>query len=137
MTPALASILESLDIRVVHRNAYREPMDTHAAETMQRIMDRYGDGHLVMVLRSIAETVNNKRELVAPTLWAVSDTINAHPDWAASTDFLDALDAIDLGIVRQIAKENRHGSPLRHAINTMIYLHLREKFAPEKQGRFL
>ena len=137
MTDDLAAILSDLGIRVVHRNAYREPMDTNAAETMQRIMDRRGDGHLVMVLRSIAETVNNKRELVAPTLWAVSDTISAHPDWAGSTDFLDALDAIDLSMVRAIAKENRRGSPLRHAINTMIYLHLRERFTPDRQGRVL
>ena len=137
MSPELAAILESLEIRVVHRNAYREPMDTHAADTMQRLLDRYGEGHLVMVLRSIAETVNNKRELVAPTLWAISDTIKAHPEWASSTEFLDAVDAIDLGGVRQIAKENRRGAPLRHAINTMIYLHLREKFATDDQGRFL
>lgn len=137
MTPALASICADLEIQVIPTKRYRHPMETHAGETMQRLLDHHGPGHLALVLRSIAETENNKRELVAPMLWAISDTILAHPTWPATTEWLDALDSVDLAGIREIAKANRRGSALRPAINTMIYLHLRQIFDAPKQGRLL
>lgn len=137
MTPELASICSDLEISVISTKRYRHPMETHAAETMQRLLDQHGEGHLALVLRSIAETENNKRELVAPMMWAISDTILAHPSWPETTDWLDAIDRIDLAGLREIAKENRRGAALRPAINTMIYLHLRQVFAPQQQGRLL
>jgi hypothetical protein len=70
-------------------------------------------------------------------LWAISDTILAHPAWPKSMKWLDALDNVDLSSIREIAKANRRGAALRPALNTMIYLHLREVFEPEMQRRFI
>jgi hypothetical protein len=137
MTPQLAAILDDLGIAVIPFERYRHPGETHAAETMQRILDRRGAGHLTFVLRSIVETINNKRELVAPMLWAISDMAIAHPEWTQTTQWLDAIDSIDLEEIRHIAKANRNAAPLRPAIATMIYLHLREVFDPKDQRKLI
>lgn len=137
MTPALASICKSLGIILLPRNATRHPMETCAVMTLENILARYGEAHLTLVLRSIVETENNGRELVAPTIWAVSDLVRGHPSWPTSTVWLDALDGVDIPGIRELAKENRHVAKLRPAISTMLFLHLRQVFEPEIQGRLV
>jgi hypothetical protein len=137
VTPQLASILADLEIEVVDIRVRREPGQTCATVTMERILAEHGPGHLTLVLRSIVETTNNRRELVAPVILAISDLILSHPEWPQTTQWLDALDGIDIAEIRQIAKANRVAAPIRPAISTMIYLHLREIFAPQAQKRLI
>ncbi len=137
MTPVLASILSDLEIEVVDMRVRRGPGQTCATQTMERILAEHGAQHLTIVLRSIVETENNKMELVAPTIWAVSDIILAHPSWCATTAWLDAMDAIDLSDLRERAKANRQAVKARQAMATMLFEKLRETFALETQPRLV
>src|SRR5579871_5010664 len=108
MTPELSEILADLGITVVPSTVYRRECQTFAASTMQSLLDKFGAEHLILTLRSIVETENNGRELVAPTIWAISDILLAHPEWPASgLKWLEALDSVDLAGLRELAKENR------------------------------
>ena len=128
MTPALASICADLGISVIPTTKYRDTMETCAVQTMERILAEYGEGHLTIVLRSIVETGNNKRELVSPTIWAISDLIRAHPEWSATTAWLDALDDCDLADMRARAKANRRAAQPRQAISTLLYARMAPQF---------
>src|ERR1035437_6560108 len=107
MTATLADILDELEIKVVDLQRYRGPTETMAVGSLERILRQHGYAHLKMVLMTIVETRNNKRELVAPVIWAVSDLICAHPAWAGrATEWFDAFDRVDLAKLRVIAKRN-------------------------------
>lgn len=136
MTQALADLLAELEIKAISIQRYRGPMETMAVETMEHILERYGYAHLKMVLMSIVETANNKRELVAPTIWAVSDLVRAHPGWSGRvSDWLAAFDKVDLGQLRAFAKRNRQVVKPRAALATMLYGFLRAEL--ESQGRLI
>lgn len=136
MTAALASILSELGVAVVPVTRQRGPMETFADNTMQRILGDHGPEHLRSVLISIVETENNRRMLIAPVIWAVSDTLLAHPSWFGSA-FLDAMDSIDLAGMHERAKANRRASQPRQAIATMLFEKLRETFQVEEQERLI
>ena len=92
MTATLADILGEMDIKIVGLQRYRGPMETMAVGSLERILRQHGYAHLKMVLMSIVETRNNKRELVAPVIWAISDLIRAHPAWAdRATEWLSLI----------------------------------------------
>jgi hypothetical protein len=59
---------------------------------------------------------------------AISDIILAHPAWAATTDWLDAIDSADLAAMRARAKANRRAVQPRAAIATLLFEHLRRTF---------
>lgn len=136
MTPTLAGICDELGIRVVPVTKQREPMETCAVNTLTRILNDHGPEHLRSVLMSIVETENNKRMLVAPVIWAVSDTLLAHPSWFSGA-FLEAMDRIDLADMHERAKANREAAQPRQAIATMLFEELRNDFQPEAQARLL
>ena len=122
MTLELTSLLEELEIKAVPLYAYRGPGATMAIACMESILKQYGYAHLKFVLMSIAETRNNKRELVAPVIWAVSDLIRAHPEWAdRASEWFDAFDRVDLAKIRTIAKRNRNAVKPRAAIATLLF----------------
>jgi GTP:adenosylcobinamide-phosphate guanylyltransferase len=120
MTPELNALLDECDIRVIPVSKVRGPMETYAENTMLRIMDEHGEGHLRSVLIVITETENNSKMLIAPVLWAVSDILLAHPSWFGSA-FLDAMDGIDLSRLHAQAKANRRAVQPRQALATMLY----------------
>lgn len=136
MTPALTSICSELGIVVVPVTKQRGPMETCAVNTLEHILRDHGEGHLRSVLMAIVETTNNKRMLVAPVIWAVSDILLAHPSWFGG-DFLEAMDRIDLADMHELAKANRDAAQPRQAIATMLFDRLREQFQPEEQERLL
>jgi len=136
VTPELSAILEELEIRVVAIQRYRGPMETMAVNSMERILRQYGYAHLKMVLMSIAETANNKRELVAPTIWAVSDLVRAHPHWTQrATDWFRAFDKVDLGQLRAFAKRNQGAVRVRAALATLLFGFLKAEL--ESQGELI
>lgn len=114
-------ICADLDVEIVPTAARRGAGQSCASQTMKRILDEHGEGHLILVLRSIAETGNNKAELVAPTIWALSDLIRAHPSWVEKgLGWFEALDQVDLGELRAHAKANRRAVAPRRALATML-----------------
>lgn len=138
MTTELAGILDELQIRAISVHGYRGPMETMAVDSMERILRQHGYAHLKMVLMSIVETPNNKRELVGPVIWAVSDVIRAHPTWPARAgEWFRAIDCISLGEMRLRAKANRKAARMRGAIATMLFEYLKPIFEPERQGRLI
>lgn len=135
-SPALASICTELGIRIVPVTKQRDAMETFAENTLERILREHGPEHLRSVLLSIVETQNNKRQLIAPVIWAVSDTLLAHPSWFGG-DFLSAMDSIDLADMHERAKANRRAAQPRQAIATMLFEKLRETFLVEEQERLI
>lgn len=136
MTPALRAICDEIGITVIPVTKHRDLMETCAVNTLERILKEHGEEHLRSVLISIVETENNKRMLVAPVLWAMSDLLLAHPSWFGG-DFLAAMDRIDLPDIHEQAKANRDAAQPRQAIATMLFNQLRSDFQPEEQARLL
>lgn len=89
---------------------------------MQEIRGRYGDGHLVFVLRCIRQTGKNRDELWSDTIGAVSDVLVQRQDWALQRpgDLLGAFDDIPLGSLRTDAVARRPW-PVRATLRTLIY----------------
>jgi len=136
MTPTLVSICSELGITVIPVTKQRAPMETCAVNTLEHILRDHGQEHLRSVFMSIVETENNKRMLVAPVIWAVSDILLAHPSWFGG-DFLEAMDRIDLAALHERAKANREAAQPRQAIATMLFEELRKDFQPEEQARLI
>jgi len=136
MTPALANICDELGIAVIPVTKQRGPMETCAVNTLEHVLRDHGAEHLRSVLMSIVDTENNKRMLVAPVIWAVSDILLAHPSWFGGS-FLEAMDRIDLAAMHERAKANREAAQPRQAIATMLFDELRKEFQPEEQARLI
>lgn len=139
MTPTLAQVCKDLEIRVVPNSRHRTRMmgETCAERSMEKILRLHGPGHLTIVLKSIIETRSNGRQLVAPVILAVSDIIKAHPSWAQTTEWLDALDEANLAEMWEIARANRKAAKPRAAIATMLFNRLREILKIDPQGRLV
>lgn len=132
MTPALASICDELNVTVIPVTKQRGPMETCALNTLERILRDHGAEHLRSTLISIVETENNKRMLVAPVIWGMSDVLLAHPSWFGG-DFLAEMDKIDLADMHDRAKANRQAAQPRQAIATMLFEKLSKTFHVEDQ----
>lgn len=132
----LPAILSELGITIVPVTKQRDVMETCAGNTLERIRREHGAEHLRSVLISIVETTNNKRMLVAPVLWAVSDILLAHPSWFGG-EWLDAMDAVDLADMHERAKANRRAAQPRQAIATMLFEMLSKRFQVVEQERLI
>lgn len=112
-------LLDGLGIKLVPVHRRRAPAQSHARGTMQEIRGRYGDGHLVFVLRCIRQTGNNRDELWSDTIRAVSDVLMQRQDWALQRpgDLLDAFDDITLASLRLHAVARRPW-PVRATLRT-------------------
>lgn len=132
----LTAILSELGITIVPVTKQRDVMETCAGNTLERIRREHGAEHLRSVLISIVETTNNKRMLVAPVLWAVSDILLAHPTWFGG-EWLDAMDAVDLADMHERAKANRRAAQPRQAIATMLFEMLSKRFRVVEQERLI
>lgn len=132
----VSEICGALGITILPRNQRRSmlgELETVAEQTITRLISDHGAGHAIFVLRAIAETTNNRTELVAPTILAVSDIVRAHPEWAEDRagDFLDALDQVPLAEIRAAVKRNRIAVPIRQAVATVAFLRLAAILSPE------
>lgn len=132
----LTAILSELGIAIVPVTKQRDVMETCAGNTLERIRKEHGAEHLRSVLISIVETTNNKRMLVAPVIWAVSDILLAHPAWFGG-EWLDAMDKIDLAEMHERAKANRRAAQPRQAISTMLFETLSKRFKVVEQERLI
>ncbi len=86
--------------------------------------------HVTIVLRTIAESAGNERELIADVILAVSDLVRYHPRWVnTGIVWLEVFDQIKLAQIREKAKATGV-QPLRDAIVTLVYLKLEEMLGP-------
>lgn len=138
MTASLASICDELEIRVIAANVTRTPGTTKCALTLERILRRYGEGHLIFLLRTIMESENNRMALVEPVIWALSDVMLANPRWPAKgLAWLEAFDAIDLCEVWAASKEANGAPPERHGVASKLTEILQRQFGEGKEEGLL
>ncbi|PST19294.1 hypothetical protein C7U61_12215 [Rhizobium sp. JAB6] len=121
-------LLDGLGIKLVPVHRRRAAAESHARGTMQEIRGRYGDGHLVFVLRCIRQTGSNRDELWSDTIGAVSDVLAQRQDWALQRpgDLLGAFDDIALATLRTDAVARRPW-PVRATLRTLIYQELEKR----------
>lgn len=130
--PRVQSLCDEFGIKIVDRHRYPEPGETRAVETLARIMRRYGEGHLRLVLSTLAETDNNKGQLDEVLFWAASDLVRACPEIVErrAADWLTMWDACPVGELQFIAQDLRGVVPLRFALGGMIYERVVRAFGP-------
>jgi len=145
VSTALADICSETGVEIidVRHSRSRRPGQTCADRTLLKILEdkKLGDAsqraaHLRSVLISIMETENNKRMLVAPVIWAVSDVLRGHPTWFGEA-WMQTFDKIDLAELHARAKESREAVAPRQAIATMLIERLRPLFIDQPQKRLL
>ena len=125
----LAGLLREFHVEVIDnaRNRSRAARQTCAGKTLANIFRVRGYDHLRAVIMTIVETKPNKRALIAPVIWAVSDVLNAHPGWFGDAWF-QVMDGIDLTEMFERASANRRVAPPRSAVATLIFERMREQF---------
>jgi hypothetical protein len=102
------------------RNRSRAAGQSCAGKTIERAYATRGYEHLRGVPMSIVETKHNKRMLISPVIWAVSDVLYCKPEWLGDSWF-KALDEIELGALYERAKASRQVAAPRAAMAIMIF----------------
>jgi hypothetical protein len=130
MSNAVAKICAELGVEICKPNEHQAvPGKTTAKATLERIYRDHGEGHLILVLRTITETENAYIRMDAFILHAISDLIAAHPEWSnTGLRWLEVFDKIDLAEMQAHAKFNRNVVSQRSAIATMLYQELSRAF---------
>ena len=114
-------LCDSLGIRLVPVWRRRLPGQSHARGTMKETRDSHDEGHLVLTIRCIRETKPNREELWSETIGAVSDVLLSRPEWQERpSDLFDALDRIDLGAMREEARQRRPW-PVRQTMRVLLH----------------
>ncbi|WP_051677261.1 hypothetical protein [Bradyrhizobium sp. URHD0069] len=138
MSPELASICAELEIEVIPPHVTRTPGTTKCGNTFERIRRRYGEGHLILLLRTIMESENNRMALVEPVIWAISDVMLANPRWPSrGLEWLAAFDEIDLCEVWAASKEANGAPPERHGVASKITELMQKRFGEGKEEKLL
>jgi hypothetical protein len=129
MSKTLAGLLRELNIEIVPiaQSYCRSARQTCASATLSRIFEMRGYAHLRTVLLSICETKPNKRMLVGPVLWGLSDLLTAHPEWFGDT-WLQIMDQTALAELFEIASANRRLGKPRVVVATMLFERMRVHF---------
>lgn len=124
----LDALLDGLGIKVVPIYRRRAAAQSHARGTMHEILNQYGAGHLIFVLRCIRQTAGNRDQLWSETIGAISDILAQKPDWAIDrpSDLLEAFDEIDLGAMRRAAVLRRPW-PVRATLRAYLFKELEDK----------
>ena len=85
---ALRRLLTALD---------RPFIDLDARARLQRLLERRGEQHVVMLVRTIIESEGNESALVEPVVSAVAMVISDFPKWTdKGLAWIQAFDALDL-----------------------------------------
>jgi hypothetical protein len=130
--PRVQALCSEFGIEIVPANRYPDIGQTRAVATMDRILNRYGEGHFRLVMTTIAETANNQRQIDEYLFWAVSDLIRACPEIIekqAST-WLACFDAAPVGELQYIARDLIGVVPQRYALAGMLYERVVKAFGP-------
>jgi hypothetical protein len=135
--PRVQALCDELGIKIVDRHRYPEPGEARAVETLARIIRRHGEGHLRLVLSTLAETDNNKGQLDEVLFWAASDMVRACPEILErrAGDWLTMWDVCPLGELQFIAQDLRGVVPLIFAFVGMLYERVVKAFGPRASSR--
>ncbi|YBV97382.1 DUF3102 domain-containing protein [Phyllobacteriaceae bacterium JZ32] len=122
----VTSLCAEYGIKIVPANVAPQPGQTRAAATIQRLLDKHGEGHLRMVLSTLAETKGNEGMINEYSLWAASDLIHACSKWieADPEDWFQAWDKIPLGWIMWHCQELYGIVTQRQALAGAMYVFL-------------
>lgn len=129
----VADIAAEFDVKLIDKSRYPEPGETRAVASLLQILNAYGEGHLRMVLSTLAETANNKASLDAVSLWCVSDLIRAFPHLVENKagEWLECFDAIPVGELQFVNNQCLRGVvKLRHSLAGMLTERVYRRFGP-------
>jgi hypothetical protein len=131
MSRTLAGLLREFNVSVVPitQSRTRAARQTCAGKTLAKIFRERGYDHLRAVIMTFCETRPNKRALVAPAIWAVSDVLHAYPDWFGDAR-LTAMDDIQLAELFERASANRRLAQPRASMAVLLFEHMRERCGP-------
>jgi hypothetical protein len=120
----VTSICAEFDIEIVPPNVYPKPGQTRCLATMSQIMKNHGEGHLRLVVATLAETRGNQGLMTEVSLWAVSDLVRACAGWIEdnASQWMEAWDAIPMGWLMWRCQELVPIIMQRHALVGMMYL---------------
>ncbi|QND50801.1 hypothetical protein HB779_02035 [Phyllobacterium sp. 628] len=120
------AVCAEYDLEIVPANVLPQPGQTRAVATMERILNKYGEGHFRMVLTTLAETRDNNCLIDETSLYATSDLILACPDWVENhtSEWLEWWDKIPLGPIMATISQLRGKVHARFALAGAIYLML-------------
>ncbi|MEP0518540.1 MAG: hypothetical protein ABJO09_01115 [Hyphomicrobiales bacterium] len=126
---------EGIRIRPVTRR--RKGPETHARQTLKKLFQTHGEGHLVLVLKCIKESKNNAGEAWSDIITSLSDVLLSRPEWAnqRALDVLEALDHLDMCELRRRHLKRRPW-PLREGIRNDIMNHLEEHLKDDAEPEF-
>jgi hypothetical protein len=94
------AVAETLDRLLVALEA--PPVDDAARARLARSLDRHGEEHLVLLVRTIIESEGNAAALVEPVIGAVSSVMVFHPEWAnRGLAWIEAFDSVPLMALRK------------------------------------
>ncbi|WP_429820269.1 hypothetical protein [Ensifer sp. B1-9] len=125
MSEALArSICAEFDIEIVAANVQPMPGQTRAVGTLERILMRYGEGHVRLVVATLAETAGNKGLINEYSAWAVSDLIRANAEWVENRteEWFQAWEKIPVGFLMWHCMQLYGFVTQRQALAGMLYL---------------
>lgn len=137
MTTA-AEILAEYGVEVVGKSAAPGPKQTRAGETVSRILRRHGEGHLRLVLTTLAETANNGGLLDEVGLWMASDMVQACEQLVETrtSEWLELWDAMPLGDLQALCRQLHGIVPQRFALGGMVYERIYRRFGSDQTELF-
>jgi len=120
-------ICADLDIELTPINVSRGPMRLRCPNVLAGMIEKYGEGHVILVLRTIAESRGNESALNSQIITAVSDIIRARPEWAAQgLRWIEAFDDVDLLAIATAGKPWRNFLPVKHYVAAHVVAQLRQ-----------
>lgn len=103
-----------------HSAASRRPGECFCKPTVREIGNRWGEGHLRLVLMLMTGTKANARELYADVLKAVARLLAANPELIRRPSLVDDFNKTDLGRLRCQAKAMRCGVPMSDVLLVLL-----------------
>jgi hypothetical protein len=126
----LAAICADVGVEILPVTRMPGPGQTTAKATLQAILRDRGEGHLIQLLRTFTETENENARIDTFALYAISDIMVAHPDWADSgLRWLEVMDRIDIAEIQRQAKVHRDVVPQREGVASALLRELSDAFA--------
>ena len=135
---ALENICAEIGVCLVPPHVTRQPGMTKCGRVLERILRSHGEGHVILLLRTLMESENNRMSLVEPIIWAVSDVMLANPKWPAQgLAWLEAFDQIDLCHIWAQAKDAHGAPPERHGVASKLTEILKARFGEGEERRLI
>lgn len=133
MRERVTSLCDEYGIEIIDGRAYPGIRQTRAVVTMERILNKHGEGHFRMVMSTIAETENNQGQIDEYLLWAVSDLVRGCHAIIEDrpTEWLKCFDAAPVGQLQFIARDLSGISHQRHVLAGMLYERVVRVFGPD------